>query len=116
MRQKSESLKSDPVSSGLVQWGKKLADLEVFLFLLISHHKRIVTQPRPAWVRRAGSLPPLLPGSRIQPGPSRVIRWAESQIAGAYPWRSSLCNAPKAAFYQAFLAALDPGVRNLPSV
>lgn len=32
MRQKSESLKSDPASSGLVQRGKKLADLEFFCF------------------------------------------------------------------------------------
>lgn len=70
MRQKAESLKSDPASSGLVQRGKKLADLEFFLFLLISQHKRIVTQPRPALVRRAGSLSSLLPGSRSQPGSS----------------------------------------------
>lgn len=32
MRQKAESLKSDPASSGLVQRGKKLADLEFFCF------------------------------------------------------------------------------------
>lgn len=71
MRQKSESLKSDPASSGLVQRGKKLADLKFFFFVSINiPAQSIVTQPRPALVRRAGSLSPLLPGSCSQPGPS----------------------------------------------
>lgn len=35
MRQKAESLKSDPASSGFVQRGKKLADLEFFVSINI---------------------------------------------------------------------------------
>lgn len=70
MRQNSESLKSDPASSGLVQRGKKLADLEFFFVSINIPAQSIVTQPCPALVRRAGSLSPLLPGSCSQPGPS----------------------------------------------
>lgn len=101
MQQKSESLKSGPALSGLVQRGKKLADPEFFLFLLISQHKCIVTQPRPARVRRAGCLPPLLPGSRSQPGPwgSFAGLRAREQVCVLIHGGTTSAVPPKAAVY-----------------
>lgn len=103
MRQKSESLKSDPALSGLVQRGKKLADLGFFcLFVSINIPVQTHCDSASSCPGAQGWLPPsIAPRIPQSAWPLGVIHWAESQRAGARPdpRRNNLCSGPKATFY-----------------